>query len=159
MRGDGGGWEEAGGKRGGMEKGGGRGGRCTEGVGGRGGWGGSLSARGGLAAALQADEHDDVCAPFFGDEGLHARVQHGAQLVENGFLDDPALVNAAAKLFEINFSFDVLLQLADHLDVDVAFQQRGGDFLYKRIQTLCGQTIRACIINQHTFKLTRHLDR
>ncbi len=55
-----------------------------------------LGASGRLAAALQAYKHNHIGAAFFGNEGLHSWIQHAAQLVENRFLNDPALVHTAA---------------------------------------------------------------
>jgi hypothetical protein len=96
-----------------------------------------LCARRCLATALQTNEHDDVCAPFFGHERFHTRIKHGAELIKDRFLDDPALVDAAPQLLQVYLGLDVLFQLAHNFDVHVALQQRGAYFLDQRLQTLC----------------------
>jgi len=61
-------------------------------------------------------------------------VQHCAQLVEDSFLDDPALVHAAAQLLKVDLGLDVLLQLRHNPHVHIALQQRSCDFLYECIK-------------------------
>ena len=76
---------------------------------------------------LQTDEHDDAGFSFFRSERGFPGIEDFAELVEDGLLDDPALVVAGGEVVEVDDALDVGLHFADELELHIGLEERARD--------------------------------
>ena len=85
---------------------------------------------------MQTDEHDDAGFALLGSEGGFARIEHFAELVEDGVLDDAALVVASSEFLEIDDLLDVGLHIADELELNIGLEKSAGDLVEALVEDL-----------------------
>ena len=76
---------------------------------------------------MQANEHDDAGFALFEGKRGFSGIEDLAELVEDGLLDDPALVVTCGKVVEVDDALDVGLHVANELELNIGLEKRASD--------------------------------